>query len=262
MNKLFKPLLSVFLSVIIITFSCFLVSAENNVKVDSHNLTLTLPNDYVLLNSETAEDNKDLIEALGYSLSSFKNYLKPTNKSTPETLFLGVTSDTKSQISVKSWDTEFSKKIGDFSYLNDSSLFKTAKELITAKGASFKIVTANGMKLVEVRTNTKDSGGEYCAVQYITIRNGSFYSLNFTFSGNINDQKVQLAWNTLISLKIKSNAEKSVWDAGSILIMVLLGAVVIVALVVAVIIIYSIIIDIKKRRDNLDEDSDYIERRK
>lgn len=262
MTKYFKCLLSAFLIVTVFLFSALSVSAASDVKLSEHNLSLTLPDNYVLLDSETAEDNEELIEDLGYTLSSFKNYLKPTNNTSPETLFLGVTSDTKSQISVKCWTTEFSKKINDFSHLNDSSLFKTAKELITTTGTSFKIVSANGMKLVEARTNAKDSGGDYCAVQYITVRNGKFYSLNFTFSGNITDQKVQSAWSTLVSFKIASGNKNSVWDAGSVAIMVLLGAVVIAAIIVAGITVYSIVTDIKKRRTDINEIPDYIERRK
>ena len=262
MTKYFKCLLSAFLLVSITLLFVTFASAESQVKVEEHSLTFSLPNNYVLLNADTAKDNEDLIESLGYSVSSFKNYLKPADKNSPQTLFLGVMPNTKSQILVKSWSTEFSKKINDFSYLNDSSLFKTAKELITTNDASFKIVSANGMKFVEIRTNAKDSGGDFCSVQYITVRNGKFYSLNFTFSGSINDQNVQSAWDALITLKIKSSLDKSVWDAGSITILVLLFAVIIIGIIVAGIIVYSIITDIKKRRLDINEDSDYISRRK
>ena len=117
------------------------------------------------------------------------------------------------------------------------------------------------MKLIETRLNTKDSGGNFCSIQYITICNQSFYSLNFTFSGTVDDAKVQTAWDTLRSFEIESNIDSSVWDAGTIILLVFLGIVVVAALVVAVIVIYSIIRDVKKRRANKTESNGYIRRR-
>ena len=99
-------------------------------------------------------------------------------------------------------------------------------------------------------------------MQYVTVCNGNFYSLNFTFAENIDDGKVQTAWETLSTLKIKTNVGGAVWDVGSVLIMVLLGLVVVAAVVIAIIIVYSIIRDIKKRRTDLNENSDFIERRR
>ena len=260
MTKIFKCLLSAII-IIILAALPISASAENIAKNSEHDLTLSLPDGYVLLDTETAEDNIELIESLGYSLSSFKNYFKATDEAAPTPLFLGVNPSTKAQISVKHWSTDFSQKIGDLSFLDDDALAKTAKELIKTKGASYKTVSANGMKLIEIRLNTKDSGGNFCSIQYITICNQSFYSLNFTFSGTVDDAKVQTAWDTLRSFEIESNIDSSVWDAGTIILLVFLGIVVVAALVVAVIVIYSIIRDVKKRRANKTESNGYIRRR-
>lgn len=262
MLKIFKCFLSATVLISLCCFSALCVSAETVAENGDHKLSLTLPDGYLLLDSETAEDNLELIEGLGYSLSSFLNYLKPTNENTPQPLFLGVEPNTKAQISVKYWSTDFSKKIEDFSLLDDEALSKTAKELIQTKGSTYKTVSANGMKLIEVRSNTKDSGGNFCSVQYVTVCNKGFYSLNFTFAGNLSDEKVQSAWDTLTTFKIETDINKGVWDVGSILIIVLLGAGVIAAVVLAVVIIISIIKDIKNRRTDAAENSEYIERRR
>ena len=262
MTKIFKPFLSALLILTVFLFTATGVLAENVAADDAHDLSLALPEGYLLLNTETAEDNLEIIESLGYSLSSFKSYLKPTENGEMQTLFLGVEPSTKAQIAVKSWSTDFSKKIGDLSLLNDEALSKTAKELVTVKGASYKTVSANGMKLIEIRLNGKDSGGAFCSVQYITICNNNFYSLNFSFAGNVDTQKVELAWSTLATLKIKSNIGNGDLDFGSILIIILLSLAILAAAVIAVIIIYSIIKDIKKRRTDPNETDDYIARRK
>lgn len=262
MTKFFKCLLSAILISVMALISVTGVLAETIAEDDSHKLSLTLPQKYVLLNTETAEDNIELIESLGYSLSSFKNYLKPTADGGAQTLFLGLEPNSKAQITVKSWSTDFSKKIADLSLLNDESLTSTAKQLVTAKGASYKTVSANGMKLIEVRLNGKDSGGSFCSVQYITVCNSNFYSLNFTFSGVINDQKVSLAWDTLSTFEIETDINKSTWDIGSVLVVILLGLAIIATAAFAVIIVYTIIRDVKKRRTDPTENSDFIERRK
>lgn len=262
MTKILKYFLSVSLILAFFLFTVTGVFAETLAKDDTHSLSLTLPENYLLLNTETAEDNVELIESLGYSLSSFKSYLKSNENGEMQTLFLGVDPSSKAQITVKSWSTDFSKKIGNLALLDDEALSKTAKELVSTNGASYKSVSANQMKLIEVRSNDKDSGGNFCSVQYITICNSNFYSLNFTFTGNIDDQKVNVAWETLATFKIKTDLEKDAWDFGSVLIVVLLSLAILAAVVIAIVIIYTIIRDVKNRKTDPNEAVDFIERRK
>lgn len=261
MTKLLKCLLSALLLVSIIVFSAFSVSAAE-VTVDSHQLSVDIPNEYTVLTLENAEDNAELIESLGYTVESFKNHLLPTKENPTETLFLALTPDGALQISLKSWETEFSKDIGDFYPLDDSSLFSAAEKLVVTKNAQRKVVEANGMKLVEVRFNSKDSGGDFCSVQYFTIKNQKYYSLNFNFSGKLSSQKVQSAWDTLVTMHIGTKNEKTVWDVSSVLMVIFLSVGIVVGVGIAVIIIISIVKDIKKRRDSLNENTDYIARRK
>ena len=262
MTKILKPFLSAILTFLVLTFFCTVALAETVAKDSYHALSVTLPENYLLLNSDTAEDNVELIESLGYSISSFKNYLKPTENGELQTLFLGVDPSSKYQISVKTWSTDFSKKIGNLAILDGDALAQTAKELVTTKGASYKTASANGMKLIEVRLSAKDSGGDFCSVQYVTVCNGNFYSLNFTFGGALNNQKADLAWNTLSSFKIKNAHQNSGWDTGSIFIIILLSVAIAGAIVLSVIIIISIIKDIQKRRTDPVETDDFIERRR
>ena len=257
--KAFLALITVAIITVMGSIVCFAATPAND---SEHGISMSLPDGYVLLNSDTAEDNLDLIESLGYSLSSFKNYLKATGENEPRTLFIGLNPTTKAQIAVKTWSTDFSKRVGDFAFLDDKSLSVSAKELVTTKNSSYKTVSANGMKLIEIRSNAKDSGGEFCSVQYITVCNNNFYSLNFTFSGKIDDGKVGAAWSTLEGFKIKNNLIASNLDFGSILIIVLLFLAIIGAIVFAVVIIISVVKDVKKHRDDPIETSDFIERRK
>lgn len=268
MTKFFKCLLSALLSVFIIAFLCLGVSAAE-VKNAQHELSITVPEDYTVLEENTITENVDLIESLGYSVESFKKYLK-SEENPIETLFLAIKSDKESQISLKTWSTEFSQEINDFSNIGDSSLLEdTADKLVSTKTEtnspkkiSNKIVSANGMKLVEVRSESTDSGGNFCSVQYFTVRSGKFYSLTSTFTGKINNQKVQSAWDTLVTLHIGNQNESGNWNLEKIFITLLLCVGIIVSVILAILIIISIIKDIKKRRADINESSDYITRRK
>ena len=262
MTRILKAFLALIITLSLSLSGCAVCLAETAATVPEHGLSLTLPDGYLLLNSETAEDNQDLIESLGYSLSSFKSYLNKTKPDQPHTLFIGVNPSTKAQVSVKVWTTDFSKRIGDLAFLNDDSLAKTAKELVTTKGASYKTVSSGGMKLIEIRSNTKDSGGDFCLVQYVTVCNNNFYSVSFSFSGSLDDGKVATAWSALESFEIKNQLKASGWDVGSVLIIIFLCLAVLGAVFVAVLTVISIVKDIKKRRADEAEFFDFIERRK
>lgn len=262
MTKFFKCFLSAILIFSVLMFSATSVLSETVAKDSANSLSVTLPENYLLLNADTAEENVELIESLGYSLASFKTYLKPNENGAIQTLFLGVEPSSKAQIAVKCWSSDFSKKIGNFVSLNEEALSQTAKQLVTVKGASYKTVSANGMTLIEIRLNGEDSGGKFCSIQYLTVCNGKFYSLNFSFSGAVNNQKAALAWDTLATFKIKNKVGKGVWDAGSIFIIILLSLAIIGAVIMAIILVYSIVRDIKKRRTDPNENDNFIERRR
>lgn len=225
-------------------------------SVAEHELTIDLPEGSVPLTESVASKESELIESFGYTVTSFKNYLK-TNQ-----IILFVSAPDNVQISVKNWQSDFAKDTEDMSYLSDTALTSVAKQLITVSGATYKTVLVNSMKLIEVRSNAKDSGGDFSSVQYITIRNGQFYSVNIAFSGKLNDAKVQSAWDIICGMKIKDKISKSPWDFSSVFEMVLLCALIIVAIVAIVIIILSFVKDIRSRRADTADEVEYIERRK
>lgn len=239
-----------------VSFTFTVLAADKKVTVAEHDLSLSFPEEYVLLNTETASDEKELIESYGYTVSSFKSYLK-----TNQIIMFATDSATKTQISIKSWISDFSSDAGDMSYLSDEALSSVAKELVTVSGASYKTVSVNSMDLLEIRSSGNDSGGNFCSIQYVTIRNGAFYSVNFAFSGELDNSKVQKAWDTICTLNIKDNLTKNAWNVSSIFEMILIWALIIVAIVAAIVVIISFIRDAQNRRSDTIQDVEYIERR-
>ncbi|MBQ5764602.1 MAG: hypothetical protein IIW03_00490 [Clostridia bacterium] len=256
-NKIFSTLV---LSVTVICLFTLTVFAASTAENSEHKLTLTLPEEYVLLSNETAEENTELLESLGYSESAFKNYLKQVDNT--QILFLGVNPDNMAQVTVKASSTDFSKKVTDFSLLTDEALQKTANDLVQVKGARHKMATVNGIKLIEVSATDKDSGGEFCSIQYLTVRNGILYTVGYTFNGAVNDSKVNTAWGSVQSLNIKDVTTSSAFDLGTILLMFLLSAVVIAGVVVVGLIGYTFVRDIKNKKLAPNEETMYIRRKK
>lgn len=224
-------------------------------EVSEYDLSVILPEGSVPLTESVASKESELIESFGYTVTSFKNYLK-TNQ-----IILFASAPDGTQISVKRWESDFSADAEDMSYLSDTALTSVAKQLVTLSGATYKTVLVNSMKLIEIRSNGKDSGGDFSSVQYITIRNGAFYSVNIAFSGKLDDTKVQSAWDIICGLKIKDNISKSPWTFSAVFEMVLICVLIIAAIVAAVLVILSFVKDIRSKRANTADEVEYIERR-
>lgn len=234
-----------------------LVAAQaETVQVAEHHLSLTLPEGAILLNQKTASEQKELIESFGYTVSSFKNYL-----SLNQMLFFATDPQNGLQISCKTWESDFSADTEDLSYLSEDMMDSVAGKIVTGKDASYKTVSVGTLRLLEIRTEGKDSGGAFSSIQYVTIRNGAFYSVNVAFSGKLEESKVQTAWNLICTLQIKNKASATAWDVSSVFEMVLIWVLILLALVAIVIVILSFIRDIRARRADRNSAPDYIERR-
>ena len=129
------------------------------------------------------------------------------------------------------------------------------------KDATYKMAEVNGIKLIEVRSTDKDSGGEFCSIQYLTVRNGVLYTIGYTFNGAVNDAKVNTAWESIKTLTIKDTTTSSAFDLGTILLMFLLSAVVIAGVVVVGLIVYTFVRDIKNKKLAPNDETIYIRRK-
>lgn len=230
-------------------------AVDQSVSLGEHNLSLQLPPEYTVLDAKNASKQAALIEEFGYTVSSFQTYLTENN-----IILFAVDPQSGIQISLKSWESDFSADAEDLATLSEEALASVAKELVKVNGASYKTVSVNSMKLIEIRVSDQDSGGVFSSVQYLTIRNGRFYSFNTAFSGKIDDSKVQMAWELVCTLQIKDTTSKTVWDIGSIFEMILIWALILLAGVAIIIILTSFIRDLIRRGDS-SGDTEFIERR-
>lgn len=228
-----------------------------SVSLKEHHLRLELPAEYTLLNEQNASKQSELIEDFGYTVSSFQSYLKQNN-----IILFAVDPQNGIQISLKSWQSDFSADTGDLALLSEETLASVAKELVKTDGASYKTVSVNSMKMIEIRLSGQDSGGDFCSVQYLTIRNGRFYSLNTAFPGKIDDSKVQTAWEQICTLHMEDTVSGSVWDVSSVFEMILIWALILLAGAAVIFIVISFIRDIIRRHNDPSGETEWIERRK
>ena len=119
-------------------------------------------------------------------------------------------------------------------------------------------VLINGNKFLQTINKDKDSGGNFVAVTYITIKNGILYTINFNYSGtefeNLN-QYLDDSFNLCENLKIKANNPVHIWSANDIISFILIIVFILAILAIIIVLITSFIKDIrrKKKEDELGE---------
>ena len=257
MKKLLAKLTAVIISLVLcFAFTLPALAEENEVEVKEHSLTFEMPAGFTALDSSNAAKNEEAVENFGYTGYSFNSYLGQNN------ILLFASNTDGTQICRKCWETDFSKEIADLGVLSEDTLASVASQIITLKGATYKISKVNGMRVFEVRKTDTDSGGNFFSVQYVTIRNGKIYSLNFAFSGNESEANRDFAWETVKGLKITNKSSSSPWDVASVFEMVLIWVIIIAAAVTVVVIFISFIGDYKKRKAEAEAGTEIIFRRK
>lgn len=245
-----KLTLTILVLVLSFVMTC-VVSAKGTVtEIKEHGLTLTLPDGFTSLDSTDASEKEEVVENFGYTVSSFKNYLEQNN------ILLFAADKNGTQLFLRCWETDFSKEINDLGVLEKDSLKTVASKIITIKGSEYKSLTVNGMRLLEVLKSDNDSGGDFFSVQYVTIRNGKIYSIDFAFPGSENEENLLKASETIKTLEISDKSTSSKWDVPSVLEMVFIWIIITAAAGTVIFIIFSFVKDYKKHNaDNADTET-------
>lgn len=241
-----KRIVCIILTVFLLTFN---VSAATFKK---DGLSFKTPENYVELNLKNIKDNAELLSVLGHSEDSLKKYLSTNN-----IIYFSLTNDNKRQILIRSNETDFSKTLNDLNFATASEL-DTISQLFFDDTKNCFNVLINGNKFLQTINKDKDSGGNFVAVTYITIKNGILYTINFNYSGtefeNLN-QYLDDSFNLCENLKIKANNPVHIWSANDIITFILIIVFILAILAIIIVLITSFIKDIrrKKKEDELGE---------
>lgn len=249
--------LTAFLLLLLWCAVLFVPAAAQSVTVSEYGLTLTLPQGYTVLTAKNANKNTELLEPLGYNAEAFAAYLTKNN------IALFALSETGCQLTLKSWETDFSRQTVDFSELSDEKLESIADQLLKGQKVEYTIWRGAGPDMICVNESQKDSGGEYQSVQYIMLRNKRFFTLNLIFPGKQSQSNADLAQQVANSVTLKNNFAKGYWGFSTVLETVLIWAVIAAAGVATVLLLRSFILDRKRARREADGGEEiYIKRRK
>lgn len=219
------------LSVIFVVSSPAAASAETYTVADD--IQITLPEGYTLLTEDNLKEQEDSIAALGHSVTSLRSYMEESH-----IVFIAVDTQNQNQVQLGAFETDFSKDIGDLSGLKADELETIGSHLING---SFEIISINDW--VYFKT-TVDGLVGYATVQYVTLKNGTLYTLNYYGSDSAVANEIA---SGLVLPQTKTGS-----DTKSVIISVVLWVVLVVALAAIVLLLISLFSDLRKKQEDND----------
>jgi len=170
-------------------------------------------------------------------------------------LFLAVNGDNSKQIRVSVGENEFSNSVVNISNLSDDKISYLAPDIAGIEGIRGKTVNLNGQKFLVIQTKSKDSGGEYILTQYITVAARQIVVLSFYNDLSVDTGYIENVFKSFSSpIFIDDNSEARIN-----VMLILVPIAFIVFLIACVGLAVSVILDIKKHKEEYDEEEYYEE---
>lgn len=246
-----KGLICFFTALIIFTTPITAFAADNEYK--GEDFDVSFPENYIVLDQNNLSKNDEFINSIdNHSVESFRRTMKESNM-----LVFSAPKDNSEQIQFYKWNDTISDTIYSLKSLNDE-LFKTTAnsiEQIITKDKNAKItltekIETGDLTFIKYILFYQDEKSSYGSIQYLTISEGNFYSLNYyNKEGQITDSQNAVAeqvFSTLdIDVKKAVNFTYYLLRVGGIIL-------IICAIIVLILIIKSICADIRKNK-NADE---------
>ncbi len=245
------------LSLVLCAVFAFALSLNvSALSLDKYNFNINIENGYQILTEDNISGESDLVESLGFSTNSMKQYFKDNSF-----ILFAVNEQRTRQIQATCIETEFSRQIIDISNIGEDDAMGFVSRFITADNVSaVELVTMGDMVFYRAFSADKDSGGEFCTIQYITVRGGKLYTIGFFESSAVLSSEFKtFAEETMATLSIP-NASSAGVGAKNVAEMILIIVLLLAAIVGAVIVIISLVRDFKRYED--DERPLFIRRRK
>lgn len=236
---------------------CLAVSASA-LSLDGYNLNIEIESDFSVLTADNITAETDYVTSLGHTVQSAKKYFSDNGL-----ILFASNEDNTRQIQIKCTETDFSKQLGDLSLLSDDDIFEIADSLLpNGKEDGYNIVEVNGMPMLEVSSLSADSGGSFCGLQYITIRDGRLYSIGFFENGTaFTDDFSTVTEKCISSLSIAKSGTQTVKTAENLAEVIIVWLLIIAAAAVSVAIFVSVMVEITGKK-NSDEKRTVITRRR
>jgi len=257
-----KKLMGVAIALVIaVLCSLNVFAAKSGYTDEDYGFSVTLPQDYVVINRTNLSANSDFIKRLGYSVKSFRLRMEESG-----ILLYAAEKDNQHQIQLKSWESDFSKEVGSLSSASGeqlSEMLYIMSEQLELEGGRLvdsRVTDVGGKKYLSYTVKVEDA---FCFVQNVTVENGKCYSLiYYNSSAELTQAEKESQQAILKSLSIKKAATKAEGSGYFLVIRIICAAVAIVAIVVAVFLISSFVRDIKRRKEQPEIIPDRIKMRR
>ena len=231
---------------IIITLFAFPVNAQ---EIDEFNINFSLPDDFIVLTEDNIKVNENAIKSLGFTQSTFKNYIDTNNI----VLFASL-ADKSCQITVNVIKTDFTKKTENLEYLDDEYIVRLLPKLVSEEVASSEINVINGSKFIRIQKSGLDNAGEFSSLQYITVKNQRLYTVTISFSQSIfSNDNMDYAESIMRNFTIHPEKKSiTIQNVQNITVYIVLILIIIFLGGVCIYFIYTIVNDIISNRNTSD----------
>ena len=236
--------------------SCLLFSAAaQTVKFKKQQLSVTVPEEYLVLNKNNSSKHKELIKQLGFTVSSFNQRFNPTtqNAQTDTLLLFAVTPDGERQINLKISENEFSAGIHDLSTLTNEQRETALNKLLESvqKNAGRTLHTSEerplGGAVFYCVTVTVHATRDFCYREYFTVVNGKYLALTaYNNAASFSGEELAEAEDVFRSLTFRQNTGTD--EQQNMLPAVFGGLVLIAASVLILFISFTLIRDLVRAR--------------
>ena len=223
----------------------FSISASA-ITLSEYNLSVDIDGEYSVLTKDDISRNEELVSSLGHSITSMQQYFEDNSL-----ILFAVNADNTRQMQVICKETEFSKRLGDMSYLSDKDALSFVNRFVTVKTVSdLTLLTVGNTKYYEIVSSGTDSGGAFCSVQYVTVRGGKLYTFSFLGSGDVDNTDFKTFASDTITTAVIGGAERAtVADAENVTEMIIIFLLIGAAAVVAIWVLITLVRDIYRKNE-------------
>ena len=219
----------------------------SGITLKDYNIEIGFPKSFTVIDENNISDNTDFLETLKFDAGKFKEYIVKNN-----IILFAADSTAGCEVSVKHITTSFTEGVDDLSLLNSESMASIVDKLIG--DGTYQVTEVNGIKYFVQNFTSSDKGGTFSGVQYITVKNGSMYTLTFTFSGQtLTNENLNTISEIINSTEIKTVSSGVTSKQVSDIVVIVILIIVIIALAIAAIyIIVTIVLDLRQKKNQSD----------
>ncbi len=232
---------SFFAVLLILIVSIFSVNC-GAVTIEDEKLDIEIPENYTVITDDNIDSNLEFLQEINFNKINFKEYISKN-----KIILFARDNDTNSEIVVKRETGVLSE---DFSLelLSDESLAEIAPSL--TGGKSCVKVSIGDNVFLKTEFSGSDKGGAFSGEQYITVKQGDLWAIEFTGVGS--EETDNIIKSVVFGYASGNNNSDKAAGINNVVTIILIIAAIVFAVVIAIYIIVTFVIDIRARRNTSD----------